>query len=169
MVVGVEHVIRIIYHAKLFLLGMYHHGYFILCHNIHVLFLSPQSSLFKSGLVLETPPRKPRTHQCGEWTHSHWFAEKSFGIRSGSSHVHVPFMEVLFWDPEPFYLSAESVLRGSFLHLQKRLHVGERARKRHDLIGCEKAETVCDAFIGHDRVVRHSVVLEGHSKHELVT
>ena len=75
MVVGVEHVIRIIYHAKLFLLGMYHHGYFILCHNIHVLFLSPQSSLFNSGLVLETPPRKPRTHQCGEWTHSHWFAE----------------------------------------------------------------------------------------------
>lgn len=126
MVVGVEHVIRIIYHAKLFLLGMYHHGYFILCHNIHVLFLSPQSSLFKSGLMLETPPRKPQTHQCGEWTHSHWFAEKSFGIRSGSSHVHVPFMEVLFWDPEPFYLSAESVLRGSFLHLQKRLHVGER-------------------------------------------
>ena len=51
---------------------------------------------------------------------------KSFGIRSGSSHVHVPFVEVLFWDPEPFYLSAESVLRGSFLHLQKRLHVGER-------------------------------------------
>ena len=45
----------------------------------------------------------------------------------------------------------------------------ERARKRHDLIGCEKAETVCDAFIGHDRVVRHSVVLEGHSTHELVT
>ena len=45
----------------------------------------------------------------------------------------------------------------------------ERERKRQDLIGCEKAETVCDAFIGHDRVVRHSVVLEGHSTHELVT
>lgn len=45
----------------------------------------------------------------------------------------------------------------------------ERERKSQDLIGCEKAETVCDAFIGHDRVVRHRVVLEGHSTHELVT
>ena len=61
--------------------------------------------------------------------------------------------------------------RHSFLHLQKRLHAGERERerKRQGLIGCEKVETVCDAFIGHDRVVRHSVVLEGHSTHELVT
>ena len=57
------------------------------------------------------------------------------------------------------------------MHLQKRLHAGERVCvcKKQGLIGCEKAETVCDAFIGHDRVVRHSVVTEGHSTHELVT
>ena len=67
-----------------------------------------------------------RTNAVNGRIHMVWFAEKSFGIRSGSSYVHVPFMEVLFWDPEPFYLSAESVFRGSFLHLQKRLHVGER-------------------------------------------
>ena len=80
-------------------------------------------------------------------------------------------MEVLFWDPVPFYLSAESVLRGIVSCISKSVCMleRERARKRQDLIGCEKAETVCDAFIGHDRVVRHSVVLEGHSTHELVT